>query len=617
MTYYELVEKDFKNRGKIVPVTELSSEPKNHKAFLSLFGYGNQIKDWVDVNGTVTGYNKEFHLHALYFDIDNDKDGLTLTENLRQSQKQTQKLVKILYRKYDLHPDYLMIYFSGGKGFHIGVREEVFGGFEPSPNLPYQIKRLANYIAEDYVTLDTSIYKPNALFRMPDSKHGKTGMFKVPISIEELGGSIEEIMGIAEYPRPEFSGTMNLNDLVKNKKLLDLWERARHTSPEDNPDRRRLKDGGFFQPTTEERNNTYFKQAAMLMDKSIDPDDVLDIIKAINKASGDPLPDTEVYTLVNSAKRKVKSKPKKDIKPRSGDGLVSDMVPAYLDYLSPTNKKLDMLFDEFSKDTKQKLRGKFIGVFGKDGTKKSLYCQNVAYQNIVKNDARVIISNMEMGDNPLMGRLIDRALQNYRVRPSTDMEMEMEHGKESLVKQKLDLVAKHYSDKLIVNSNSSMTPDDYRALLTKYEEKYGKVDMLIVDGFSMMGGSSDRFQAQDDNSKGLKEVAKEFDVAIFAIFHANASCSKYERRPDRKVRGSDKQLDNIDIAVSLSLIIDTEKSKTITDLYYREDIGYALMYNKRGSGNLLRKIYRFNSERLALIGLDENPHEYEVNITNL
>jgi hypothetical protein len=406
-----------------------------------------------------------------------------------------------------------------------------------------------------------------------------------------------------------------LNDLVVNEELKTAWERSKYGSDEINKDTKmRLKDGGFFKPVTEERNNTYFKQSAMLFDKGLRSNDVMDIMKSINQASGNPLPSKELHTLVNSAYNKTSVKrQKKKVQASTGEGLVSDLVPAYLEYLSPSNRKLSLLFPSFSEDTKHKLRGKLIGVFGKDGTKKSIYCQNVAYKNLRKYGARVILSNMEMGENPLMSRLINRAWRDYKESPSRDMEEELSNGGKAKVRQQLDAIAKHYSDKLIINSQSAMTPADYRKLLEDKEKKHGKVDMLIIDGFSMMGGASDRFQRQDDNSRELKEIAKDYDVAIFAIFHANASCSKYERRPDRKVRGSDKQLDNIDIAISMSLLIDREKSEHITDLYYREDLGYALMYNKRGSGNLIRKIYKFHPPRLAMAETKENPSEYEVN----
>lgn len=612
MIYYELVEKTFSNRGKIIPSTELSVVPRDYKAFVSHFGYGDQILDWVDINGSVEDYDKEFHLHAFYVDIDSD--------DLSVAQTETQKLVKLLYRKYDLHPDNLMIFFSGGKGFHVGIPGKVFGGFEPSSQLPYQAKAMAKNLAGDDVDIDYSIYKPNALFRLPDSKHGKTGLFKVPITLEELGGDIEDIQKIAEYPRPEFAQRKNINDVVVNDKLKTLWQRSSNDYQQINDgDKMRLKDGGFFKPVTELRNNTYFKQAAMLFDKGLRMADVLDLIKSTNYASGNPLPDNEVYTLVKSAYKKTGSGKAKDEKvlTQKGTGLVSDLVPAYLDYLSPSNKKLSLLFPDFSADTKHKLRGKLIGVFGKDGTKKSLFCQNTAYHNIRKYGARVIISNMEMGENPLMSRLINRAMRDYKKTPSIDMEEEMMRGDDLTVRKKLDMVAKHYSDKLIVNSQSAMTPAAYRKLIERNEKKFGKVDMLIVDGFSMMGGASDRFQRQDDNSRELKEIAKDYDIAILAIFHANASCTKYERRPDRKVRGSDKQLDNIDIAISLSLIIDDHRSKNITDLYYRDDLGYALMYNKRGSGNVIRKLYKFHPARLAMKAIDDDPADYEVNPNRL
>lgn len=609
MIFYELVEKKFSNRGNIIPITQLEKTPRNHKAFISLFGYGPEIVDWVKMNGSVEGFSGSFHLQTFYFDIDN--------EDLNKSLKDTQRLVKLLYKNYGVHPDDLLIYFSGNKGFHVGLPQKLFGGFDANPNLPSQIKNLAKELVQDKVDIDFSIYKPNLIFRLPHSKHSKSGKFKVPISINELA-DLDEILEIAEYPRPEFSHKRNSNDIVVNQKLKTLWDRCLHTADtEDDENRRRLKDGGFFKPVTEMRNNTLFKQAAMLFDKGLDFTSTHDIIKSINTASGNPLPDKEIYTLTNSARKKTKTK---QVEKTANKNIftVADMVPDYLEYLSPSSQKLSLLFESFSEDTKFKLRGKFVGIFGKDGTKKSLFCQNLVYKNMAQHGARSVVSNMEMGKNPLMSRIVDRTLRKYKIRPSYDMERDIIDGREETARKKLDLIAKHYKDKLVVSNESAMTADDYRKLIKDTENKFGKVDILVVDGFSMMGGgSSDRFHNQEVNSRELKEIAKDLDVAVFGIFHANAQCKKWYRRADRYVRGSDKQLDNVDITVSLSLLIDAEKTESETDVYYREDIGYATMYNKRGSGNVIRRIFDFNSSRLSMGESDAEPSDFEVNINRL
>jgi len=612
MTYYELVEKNFGNRSNIVPATKVTLEPRHHKAFVSLFGYGKQIKEWLKLNDSVKGYEGEFHLRTLYFDIDRD--------NLEEARKDTLNLLAHFYKRFGIKPDELLLFFSGGKGFHIGVPDKLFGGFAPSSNLPNRIDKLASKMAHDKIEgVDTTIYNANRLFRLPNSKHGDSGLYKVPLYVEEIKEGIEKVKEIAQEPRTDFAQRINLNDIVLNEKLESIWEQSKRqaNSSNSNTPTDSLSDGDFFKPPKEgERNNTLFKQSAMLFDKGLDTGNVYDIISSINENADPPLPEDEVHTIVKSACDKTGGASKPD-KKLEDIHIVQDMVPTYMDYLSPSRRKLGLLFNEFSEDMKWKLRGKLIGVVGREGTKKSIFCQNVAYHNMRKFGARTIISNMEMGENPLMSRLADRSFQKYKLRPSEDMEQAMEEGNKSWVKQRLHLLSKHYNDKLIVSSSSAMTPKDYRQLVRKTEARYGKVDMLVVDGFSMMGGATDRFSRQENNSRELKEIAKEKDISIMAIFHTNAQAEKYYRKAHEYIRGTNKQKDNVDCFISMSMIVDQGKSTSSQDLYYKEDKGYSLMYNKRGSGRTIRKIFDFEPPQLKMVGTNENPNKYEVDVNRI
>lgn len=611
MIYYEVVEKSFSNRSNIVPVTKVSLKPRDHQAYISMFGYGEQITEWLELNDTVKGYNGKFHLDTLYFDVDRD--------DLEEARKDTLRLLKHLYNRYNLSLDSIHIFFSGKKGFHIGLPAQLFGGFEPSDQLPDQIDALAKRLVKRKKKIkgvDLSIYNKNRLFRLVNSKHQESNLYKIPLSVDELKGSVDKISTLAEQPRPDFDSTINRNDIIVNDELKQIWRQSKMTASDDaDTPTDSLKDGDFFDPPEEgERNNKLFKQATMLFDKGLDMDNVYSIIKSINQSANPPIDSKdELATIVNSAKRQTEGN-----KTKKGNKVVSDLVPTYLDYLSPTRRKLGLLFDEFSDDMRYKLRGKLIGVVGREGTKKSLYCQNVAYKNMRKHGARTILSNMEMGDNPLMSRLIDRSFSKYKIRPSDDMEQAMKEGKEDWVQKRLHLLAKHYNDKLIINSQSAMKPDDYRKIIKETEADKGKVDMLVVDGFSMMGGDqSDRFSRQETNSRELKEIAKDMDVCVLAIFHTNASAKKYWRKAHEYIRGTNKQKDNVDAFVSMSLCIDETNSHNEHDLVFLDDVGYSLLYNKRGTGNTIRSIYEFKPSQLKMVESIDDPHSYEVNPKNL
>lgn len=85
-------------------------------------------------------------------------------------------------------PEHMIrIFFSGQKGIHIVVPAEVFG-VEPSKNLNEYYRVMAEKIAENisYGTIDFKVYDRRRLFRIPNSIHHKTGLYKIPLSYQEL-----------------------------------------------------------------------------------------------------------------------------------------------------------------------------------------------------------------------------------------------------------------------------------------------------------------------------------------------------------------------------------------------------------------------------------------------
>lgn len=79
----------------------------------------------------------------------------------------------------------VVVFFSGSKGFHVGVPEAYFG-LEPSTTLPARLGDLAAELNKRWPTLDTTVYNANRKFRVPGSKHDKTGLYKTQLTVREL-----------------------------------------------------------------------------------------------------------------------------------------------------------------------------------------------------------------------------------------------------------------------------------------------------------------------------------------------------------------------------------------------------------------------------------------------
>jgi hypothetical protein len=92
-------------------------------------------------------------------------------------------------------------HFSGQKGFHVEVPAALFGGFEPSRDLHRHLKHAAQLVLQD-IPYDHSVYDKLRLWRLPNSQHSKTELYKIPLTADEvLTLGIDEIRALARQPR--------------------------------------------------------------------------------------------------------------------------------------------------------------------------------------------------------------------------------------------------------------------------------------------------------------------------------------------------------------------------------------------------------------------------------
>ena len=137
----------------------------------------------------------------LYFDLDADLDA---SDGFARVRDDALGVVRYAERILSVPSGLINIFFSGCKGIHITIPRAVFC-IDPCADLNHVFK----YIASDVVkyaatngTLDTRIYDRRRLFRMPHSRHNKSGLYKIPLAREELVSmQIEDIRTIATSPR--------------------------------------------------------------------------------------------------------------------------------------------------------------------------------------------------------------------------------------------------------------------------------------------------------------------------------------------------------------------------------------------------------------------------------
>ena len=188
------------NRNKPMETWEVQVLDLSQKkdCYATYFIFGEKFRDHILKTNSVKGYDGVYTAEFLPFDID-------CADNLKHAQEQAQALINRIQLVYGLCNADTQIFFTGAKGFHIQIPQAVFGDFKPSKTLSEDFRRIALEISSG-IEIDTSIYDSVRLWRIPNTINGKTGLYKISISIEELFNlSIEQIKDLAKSPRPLMS----------------------------------------------------------------------------------------------------------------------------------------------------------------------------------------------------------------------------------------------------------------------------------------------------------------------------------------------------------------------------------------------------------------------------
>jgi hypothetical protein len=115
-------------------------------------------------------------------------------------------------------------YFSGQKGVSLELPATLIGGLEPSPDLPERAKRFVRALAAGgaFATLDYVIYEKMRLWRVPNTRHGESGLYKIPLTWTELA-----TLDIAEI-RERARGRRDIDQWPDHEwlpvpELVELW----------------------------------------------------------------------------------------------------------------------------------------------------------------------------------------------------------------------------------------------------------------------------------------------------------------------------------------------------------------------------------------------------------
>jgi predicted transcriptional regulator len=236
-------------------------------------------------------------------------------ENPDKARKEAVAVVKKLINDHEIPEENIQIAFSGMKGISITVDYRIFNA-ESSANLPLIWKSLAQELITKLKlkTADTSIYERRRLWRLLNSKHQKTRLYKIPLTLAELEKlTIEEIKEKAVKPREPFIKA-EARAIPKAEKLflehktqIEKWANERKKAFETTELKTIMDDPPCIKKRIEvgakigERNSYTFQLAVYYASRGLSQESVLKICNQFAAKCEEPLSENEIEALVDSA----------------------------------------------------------------------------------------------------------------------------------------------------------------------------------------------------------------------------------------------------------------------------------------------------------------------------
>ena len=155
---------------------------RDREVYLSSFLFSDDFREYLTTHGTTKGFTGPTWSSWLWFDIDREDDIDAAVTDAR-------RLVRSLCDRWHIDADAaLLLFFSGSKGFHVGLPTTLWNA-QPAVIFHHYAKHFATCLAGlAEVEIDTGVYDRVSLFRAPNSRHQKPGRHKRRLTAEEFFG---------------------------------------------------------------------------------------------------------------------------------------------------------------------------------------------------------------------------------------------------------------------------------------------------------------------------------------------------------------------------------------------------------------------------------------------
>ena len=198
MSYYHRLVCGLYDIGKMIPADDnpynhIDDREKDWYISLNLYNQEQKIKSEKIINKNnkprprgVAGF-KDLMSRCVAFDFDNKN-------NIMEAHRNTNLLIGRLLEK-EIEEKAINISFSGSKGFSVLLYLEKI---LPHPEVVSMATSLARGLDND-----RTIYDANQIFRIDNTRHQRSGLYKTPLTLSEFRAFGEETNRLAQRRRPD------------------------------------------------------------------------------------------------------------------------------------------------------------------------------------------------------------------------------------------------------------------------------------------------------------------------------------------------------------------------------------------------------------------------------
>jgi hypothetical protein len=504
--------------------------------YKTIFRFPIDFQEHFKHTGSVAGYDGDCFSEILPIDID-DSD-------LAKAQARAIDLVNYLHHVFEVDSCSLRISFSGKKGFHILLPEQLFGGFTASTNLNLIFREIAKELAGDEIPIDLKIYDKTRLFRILNTKHGDSGLFKIPLSWKELQGlAPEQIRTCAQSSCESSEDILPEDEIMTSEGLRDLYTKWRHeienngkirTLPATGvtelqvPPQRKLCIYRLMQGVGEgERDEALLRIAAHFRKEGLGENALLGILLDCNAKNRPPLDN-------KTLEEKIKNISRHEYDYGCNDSVLSKYCASqcYLaqrkedeERLSLSNvltlPRLEKYYQErvgwvrqgncltldFLPGVQRHIRGVYpgelMGVMGAPAIGKTSFGMHLCFEYLKKSSDIALLAEMELDP----AEVYERTIQNLCEVGGADVEkIYLKEESERIAQFKSRL--KPIEDRFLNLSLPALSAPELALYCPKIEQEYRKrIGVIVIDFIGLMSGKGgSEYEIQTNVVRDLKNL---------------------------------------------------------------------------------------------------------------